>query len=348
MSASYVGGEPNFENRTLYHGDNLDFLRGMNSETVHLIATDPPFNKNRDFYATPDKLAAGAKFQDRWIWKDETHGGWFNRLYETHREAWYAIMCAFQSYGSDMGAFIAFLSVRLIEMHRILRNDGCISLHCDQTASHYIKGLMDAIFGSRNFRNEIIWMRDPAGKGAKRRSNQWPRNFDSILLYSKSADYTFTQQFTELNEHQKKAYRYQDEVGRYKAVQRGDYTDKSMAKFRAEGKIHVSKTGKEYIKYYLKDAKATIGSVWTDIYGFGTITASKERTGFPTQKPLALYERIILASSNKGDIVLDPFCGCATTPVAAERLKRHWVGMDIWDEAYKQVIDRLERDTVLR
>lgn len=138
--------EPNFKNRTLYHGDNLDFLRGMNSETVHLIATDPPFKKGRDFHATPGSLSEGAQFQDRWIWKEETHEPWFDELYQTHREVWYAITCAKQSYGSDMGAYLAFLSVRLLEMHRILRKDGSIYVHLDYTAYAYVKTLMDAIF----------------------------------------------------------------------------------------------------------------------------------------------------------------------------------------------------------
>ena len=340
--------EANFKNRTLYHGDNLAFLRGMNSETVHLIATDPPFNKNRDFHATPDSLAKGARFSDRWSWERDVHEEWTDSIIDDWPAVWEIIIAARAAYGDDMGAFLCWLGVRLMEMHRVLRPDGSIYLHCDSTASHYIKAMMDAIFGWENFRNEVVWLRDPAGKGAKRISRQWPRNYDSILLYSKSNDHFFAQQYTSLNESQKKPYRYKDKNGYYKAVQRGDYSDKSMEKFRAEGRIHTSAKGKEYIKYYLKDAKSTLGSVWTDIYGFGTKTASKERTGYPTQKPLDLYERIIKASSNEGDIVLDPFCGCATTPIAAERLKRRWVGMDIWDGALEQVQNRLARDTILR
>ena len=340
--------ELNFQNRTLYHGDNLDFLRGMNSNTIHLIATDPPFNKNRDFHATPDSLAKGARFSDRWSWDRDVHEEWTDSIIDDWPAVWEIIIAARAAYGDDMGAFLCWLGVRLMEMHRVLRSDGSIYLHCDSTASHYIKGMMDAIFGWENFRNEVVWLRDPAGKGGKRISRQWPRNYDSILLYSKSNDHFFAQQYTSLNESQKQPYRYKDENGYYKAVQRGNYSDKSMEKFRAEGRIHTSAKGKEYIKYYLKDAKSTLGSVWTDIYGFGTKTASKERTGYPTQKPLDLYERIIKASSNEGDFVLDPFCGCATTPIAAERLKRQWIGMDIWDGALEQVQNRLVRDTILR
>ncbi len=147
----------NFKNRTLYHGDNLEFLRGMNSETVHLIATDPPFNKNRDFLATPDSLAAGARFKDRWRWDDDVREEWTDSI----RDDWPAvngvIAGARLAYGDDMGAFLCWMGVRLMEMRRVLRPDGSIYLHCDPTASHYLKALMDGIFGSENFRNEIVW-----------------------------------------------------------------------------------------------------------------------------------------------------------------------------------------------
>ncbi|MYC56539.1 MAG: site-specific DNA-methyltransferase, partial [Chloroflexi bacterium] len=149
--AAYRGGEPNFENRTLYHGDNLDFLRGMNSESVHLIATDPPFNKNRDFYATPDSLAAGARFKDRWRWDKDVHEEWTDSLIDDWPAVWEVITAARAAYGDDMGAFLCWLGVRLLEMWRILRRDGSIYLHIDHTAHAYVKCLMDAIFGRKNF-----------------------------------------------------------------------------------------------------------------------------------------------------------------------------------------------------
>ena len=126
----------NFANRTLYHGDNLDFLRGMNSQTVHLIATDPPFNKNKDFHATPDSLASGASFQDRWSWRDDVHDEWLIEIQRDQPEVWSIVKTTKDIYGDDMGAYLAFMSVRLLEMHRVLKDDGSLYLHCDTTASH--------------------------------------------------------------------------------------------------------------------------------------------------------------------------------------------------------------------
>ena len=146
---------PNFPNRTLYHGDNLDFLRGINSETVHLIATDPPFNKGRDFHATPDSLARGAKFQDRWSWADDVEGEWIDQIQDDWPAVWEVIDAARAAWGDDMAAFLCFMGVRLIEMRRVLRADGSLYLHCDPTASHYLKALMDGLFGRRCFTNEI-------------------------------------------------------------------------------------------------------------------------------------------------------------------------------------------------
>ena len=334
----------NFANRTLFHGDNLPFLRGMNSETVHLIATDPPFNKNRDFHATPDSLAAGAKFEDRWRWEEDVHEEWVDAIQDDWPAVWQVIEAAKLAAGKDMAAFLCWLGVRLLEMHRILREDGSLYLHCDTTASHWLKAVLDAIFGRKGFRNELVWKRDAPGKGAKRISKQFPRESDTILYYAREGA-AFSQPYAELSESQRKPYRYMESDGRlYKAVQLGDYTADSIARLAAEGLIHTSSSGKQYKKYYLDEARATIGSIWTDIPGFGVRTASKERTGYPTQKPLALYERIIKASSNEGDWVLDPFCGCATTPVAAERMGRQWVGMDIWDDAHETVIERLQQE----
>ncbi len=154
---------PNFANRTLYHGDNLSFLRGLNSESVHLIATDPPFNKGRDFHATPDSLARGARFQDRWSWDDDVEGEWVDRITDDWPKAMNVINGSRDSYGDDMGAFLCFMAVRLIEVRRVLRSDGSIYLHCDPTASHYLKQLMDGVFGRRNFRNEIVWFYKTGG-----------------------------------------------------------------------------------------------------------------------------------------------------------------------------------------
>ena len=157
---------PNWNNRTLFHGDNLEMLRGMDTGTVHLIATDPPFNKGRDFHATPDSLASGASFQDRWSWRLDVHDDWIDQLEDDWPDTWSVIQGSRDSWGDDMGAFLCFMAVRILEMRRVLRDDGSMYLHCDPTASHYLKALMDTIFGRDNFRNEIIWKRVNAPKAS--------------------------------------------------------------------------------------------------------------------------------------------------------------------------------------
>ena len=277
----------NVHNRTLFHGDNLPFLRALNSKSVHLIATDPPFNKGRDFHATPDSLAAGAKFQDRWSWADDVEGDWVDQITDDWPRVMNVINGSRESYGDDMGAFLCFMGVRLIEMHRILSLEGSIYLHCDPTASHYLKELMDAIFGKSSFQNEIVWSYGLGGSSQRRFS----RKHDILLFYTKTQDYVF----------------HKPQVPATSQMMRGQ----------------------------MKGA--------TDVWTIPAINnMAKERSGYPTQKPLALYERIISASSNPGDVVLDPFAGCATTPIAAERLGRRWVAMDIWKGAYDMVKRRME------
>ena len=277
--------EPNWENRTLFHGDNLDFLRSMNSESVHLIATDPPFKKNRDFHATPDSLASGASFQDRWKWERDVHVEWIDRIEDDYPKVMNVIQGSRNSYGDDMGAFLCFMAVRLLSMWRILREDGSIYLHCDPTASHYLKELMDSIFGKDNFRNEIVWCY--AGGGIPR--NDFPRKHDIILRYTKSNRYTFNPIWRPYSEGTQQRGRTQV---------KGKYYD-----------LGLNKKG------------TPVNDWWSDVKRI-TSPTDPEKTGWPTQKSLDLYERIIKASSNEGEVVLDPFCGCATTLVAAERLGR--------------------------
>ncbi len=202
--------QPNFANRTLYHGDNLDFLRGMNSGTVHLIATDPPFNKNKDFHATPDSLAAGAQFQDRWSWRDDLHDEWLIKIQRDEPEVWSVITTAKNVYGDDMAAFLCWLGVRLLEMHRILRDDGSIYLHIDHTAQAYGKALLDAIFGAQNFRNEIVWQRTTAHSDAKR----FGANTDRILFYTKGQQWTWNPQYMPYEDSYKARFRSADPDGR--------------------------------------------------------------------------------------------------------------------------------------
>ena len=283
---------PNFANRTLYHGNNLDFLRGMDSGTIQLIATDPPFNKSKDFHATPDSLASGASFQDRWSWRDDIHDDWLIAIQRDEPEVWQVINTAKAVYGDDMGAFLCWLGVRLLEMHRILADDGSLYLHIDHTAHAWTKCLLDAIFGRENFQNEIVWHYRRWTGGA----NRFQQLHDTILFYSKSSKPVFN-------------------------VQYDDYTEKSL---KRKQNYHTRiKNGDVYVTS-IDERGVRAGDVWQIPV---LNSQSKERTGYPTQKPLALYERIIEASSNPGDVVLDPFCGCATTPIAAERLGRQWVGM---------------------
>ena len=365
-------GEPNFKNRTLYHHDNLAVLRGMNSNSVHLIATDPPFNKSRDFHATPDSLASGASFQDRWSWRDDIHDDWLIEIQRDHPEVWSVITSAKEVYGDDMAAFLCWMGVRLLEMHRVLREDGSMYLHCDHTASHYLKALMDAIFGRRNFRSEITWQRTEAHNTA----NYYGNISDIILFYTKSDEATWNRNFHEYGEGEEryseqflKRFRHVDETGRRYRVDdltaprpnsdsgkftwRGTtpgptrgwgYTLEQLEQWWSEGRIHTKRDGTprmDGLKRFLDESEGKpLQNIWTDISRIAN--TSSERTGYPTQKPLTLYERIVKVSSDEGDIVLDPFCGCATTPIAAERLGRQWIGIDIWDGAADVVRQRME------
>ena len=305
----------NFATRTLYHADNLPVLRGMNSETMDLIATDPPFNKSKDFHATPDSLAAGARFTDRWRWETDVHPEWVDAIKDDWPGVHAVIEAARVAYGSDMAAFLCWLGVRVIECHRVLKPTGSLYLHIDHTAHAWTKAMMDAIFDKRNFRNEIVW----CYTGPSNTVRWFPRKHDTILFYSKSQSATFNRDAVRI-EYKQLNIQHQQEGGGIG----GNLTPDTVDTYRDKGKVPED--------YWLedRDKMSPVGR------------RASERTGFPTQKPLALYERIINASSNAGDMVLDPFCGCATTPVAAERLARQWVGIDIWDGAYAMVVQRME------
>ena len=301
----------NFRNRTLYHGDNLEFLRGINSETIDLVATDPPFNKGRDFHATPDSLAAGARFHDRWSWEKDVEGEWIDQIKTDWPAVQEVIDAANHTWGEDMGAFLCYMGVRLMEMHRLLKPTGSLYLHCDDTASAYLTMMLDAIFGRRNRRNMIKW----CYTGPSPATNYFPRKSDTILFYAKSTETPF----------------YADSV-------RLPY----KAKFTKARGVHGAHKGTAAEERHEK------GRVPTDWWNDGNISNVSgwrdERTGYPTQKPVDLYRRIILASSNPDDIVLDPFCGCATTLIAAEQEGRQWIGMDLWDEALDVVESRLKKE----
>ena len=361
----------NFANRTLFKGDNINFLRGMNGETVDLIATDPPFNKSRDFNATPGSLAQGAKFQDRWNWLRDVQEPWMDEIKDEHPQVHALIDYVIGGIDNDpktrrnrggredMAAFIAFMAVRVLHMYRILKPTGSIYLHCDPTASHYLKALMDAIFGDKNFRNEIMWLRKQ-GERHNLARKRMPSAHDVILYYVKTAAAEYSPQYTPYSDdYISKNYKHRDERGAYStfpctndAGGNREYEFRGITRawrFKPETMQEMYDAGLlvqarptspfRYKKYLDKDAGVKVDDCWLDV---PQVRSKPENTGYPTQKPLALYERIIKASSNEGDLVLDPFCGCATTPIAAERLGRQWVGMDLWDGAYEMVKRRME------
>ena len=343
----------------------------MDSNTVDLVATDPPFKKGRDFHATPDSLAKGASFQDRWSWDDDVDGKWVDKLEDDFPAVMNVIDGSTNSYGYDMGAFLCFMGVRLLEMHRVLKDTGSMYLHCDPTASHYLKELMDAVFGHENFRNEIIWKRSGAHSDSKQGGGKFGRIHDVLLFYVKSEKYCWNPVYTPYSDdYLKKFYRFvEHETGRryglapidgpgggtkgnprYKVMGITRYwrfSEKRMQELIMQGRVIQTKPGTvPKQKQYLDEKKGVeLQSIWMDIPKIGP--QAKERVGYPTQKPLNLYERIIKASSNEGDVVLDPFAGCATTCVAAEKLNRQWIGIDIWDKAHETVIERLRSEGIL-
>ena len=339
-------------------------MRGINSETIDLIATDPPFNKGKDFHATPDSLAAGAKFQDRWSWQDDVQGEWVDAIQDAEPGAWAVIDWTRMTYGDDMGAFLCFMAVRLLEMRRILKPTGSLYLHCDDTASHYLKALLDAIFGRTNRRASIVWRR----YGAHNDSKTFGRVTDTLLYYAKSADiHTWNGSYREHDpEYLRTAYRNEDERGKFTTgplhtggLQGGGYEyefkgfvrewkwpESRMRELEADGRIHQARGALSVPrrKIYLADSKGRpVSNLWDDIGAL--VGDAAERTGYPTQKPLALYDRIIRASSNEGDWVLDPFAGCATTPIAAELAGRNWIAIDLWDGTLDITAKRLRDAT---
>jgi len=276
---------------------------------LKLIYIDPPFDVGADFSMD---IEIG----------DDTFTKKPNILEEiAYRDTW----------GKGADSFIAMIYERLALMRDLLAEDGSIYVHCDWRLDHHVREVLDEVLGETGYRNTIAWRRDAAGKGAKGKSHQYPRNTDTIVFYTKSDSWAFSQPYVDLSEDQKVAYRYtESNSGRkYKAVQLGDYSEKSIASMEKQGLIHVSGPGQKYKKYYLDEAKSAVDAIWTDILGFGTRTAASEITGYATQKPEALLERIIKVSSNENDLVADFFCGSGTTAAVAEKLGRKWIVSDL-------------------
>jgi site-specific DNA-methyltransferase (adenine-specific) len=312
------------------------------------------FNSNATYnilFRAPSGEASQAQieaFEDTWHWNDAAERAFDDVMQSGNTQA-ADMLRALRSFlrDNDVMAYITHISVRMLELHRVLKPTGSIYLHCDPTASHYLKVMMDATFGAERFLNEIVWQRIGAHNDAKR----FGRVTDAIFFYSKSSNYVFNPQYQVYSpEYIEERYRYRDPDGRrfwantatspsprptmmyeWKGCPSPPngwrFERATMERLEREGRLYYSKSGMVYVKNYLDEQKGRPAqNLWSDIV---MSKSGAERLGYPTQKPLALLERIISASSNEGDIVLDPFCGCGTTIHAAEKLKRQWIGIDI-------------------
>lgn len=354
----------------LFYGENLDMLRRyVKDESVDLVYLDPPFNSNQDYNVLfaerkGERAAAQIKaFEDTWTWDENAE-----RAYVEMVEAGGRISDAMRAFRtllgtSDMMAYLSMMGPRLVELRRVMKPTASIYLHCDPTASHYLKMLMDAIFGPEQFIADITWKRTNVHNDAKR----WSPVADSILQYGKTGTVTWNPVYQAYEEsYLKSKYRYVDEHGRRYRLDNMTspkprpnmmyewmgfpspplgwrYERGTMERLHSEGRIWYpeSKAKRPQLKRYLDQGKGTIlGNVWTDIDPINS--QAQERLGYPTQKPVALLERIISASSNEGDVVLDPFCGCGTTIAAAQALGRTWIGIDITHLAVNLIKKRLK------
>ncbi|MDP9112069.1 MAG: restriction endonuclease [Acidobacteriota bacterium] len=368
----------------LHYGDNLAILRQrddagrtvIDSESVDLIYLDPPFNSQAN-YNVLFKSPAGEKshaqieaFGDTWHWGDEAERAFDDVMNSRNTDA-VELLRAFRSFlrENDMMAYLAMMAPRLIELHRVLKPNGSLYLHCDPTASHYLKLLMDAIFGVRNFRNEIVWKRTTTHSDSK----TWSRVSDTILFYTKGPTFIWNTPRS-LHSEQYVADKYHNDDGDGRKYQLDNmtspnprpnmmyewrgfpfpakgwrYSMDTMSKLDAEGRVWYPKrkdgaldtTKRPRLKRYLDEMEGggVMGSVWTDIPPINS--QAQERLGYPTQKPQALLERVIAASSNEGDVILDPFCGCGTAVHAAHKLKREWIGIDVTHLAISLIEKRL-------
>ena len=312
--------EPNWKSRTIWTGDNLPIMRGMNSESIDLIYLDPPFNSSANYAAPIGSAAAGAAFKDTWT-LDDVDIAWLDLIEAKHPQLNRVIHAAMTK--SDK-SYLIYMAVRLLEMKRLLNPTGSIYLHCDPTMSHYLKLMMDAVFGRNSFRNEIIWH---YGQRTSFLKQNFSRKHDVVLFYA-SEKAVVNRVAREWKREEFLARRHdvkQEEDGREFI-----WTDGG-------------KSGNRY-KRYVEDVLQA-GKPLDDVWQIPILnSAAKERTGYPTQKPLALLERIIKASSNTDDVVFDPFCGCATSLVAADQLERQWVGIDISPVAVDLVTKRIKDD----
>ncbi len=346
---------------TLYYGDNLDILRDyIPSESVDLVYLDPPFNSNRNYNVLfKDEKGKEAEaqitaFEDTWHWNQAAERTYHELVTEAPERVATMIGAMRQFIGTNqMMAYLVMMAARLVELHRVLKPTGSLYLHCDSTASHYLKMILDTIFDPRNFRNEIVWKRTTAHGDSKQGSRHFGRVTDTILFYAKSDTAAWNQLYNSYDEHYIASKYRHIEPGTNRRFQldnltgpggaaKGNayyeflgvtrywrYSKENMERLYREGRIIQPSPGAvPRYKRYLDEMKGQpLQALWDDIDPINAMAA--ERLGYPTQKPLALLERIIQASSNPGDIVLDPFCGCGTAVAAAHKLGRRWVGIDI-------------------
>ena len=357
----------------LWYGDNLDVLRErIAPESVDLIYLDPPFNSNRSYNVLfgrkhgDDARAQIVAFDDTWTWAPETEQLYIEML---SGGAPARVADALQAMHGLLGegevmAYLVMMAARLVELHRVLKPTGSIYLHCDPTASHYLKVLMDAIFDVRNYRSEITWRRTNTHGDSKK----WANVADTILYYGKTQTVIWNPAHEAYSEeYLASKYRHDDHDGRgayqldnmtspnprpnltYEWMGHAPpaygwrYDRTTMQRLHDEGRIWYpsDKSKRPQLKRYLGEMSGPVmGNVWTNIPPINSQAA--ERLGYPTQKPQALLERIIAASSNEGDVVLDPFCGCGTTIAAAQALDRRWIGIDVTFIAIDLVRRRLE------
>ena len=361
---------PNVKNRTIFCDDNLDIMRGINDQCIDLIYLDPPFNKNKEFAAPIGSSAEGASFKD--IFREEDlKEEWVQTIEEDWPEL-YRYLNGIKGVGKPYNfAYLAYMAIRLIECRRILKETGSIYLHCDPTMSHYLKLTMDCIFKEDNFREEISWKRALSEqKGSQFKPRSWGSNTDIILFYARShavrikpyrklTNAELVQKFRHIDSNGRRYYLDNAHIWRtpnmgerpnlcyeWRGFKNPHPAGWRLSKERLEeeyqkGNFVIRLDGKLERRKYEEDYRGCpVGNFWDDVKP----VQGKEWTGYPTQKPIVLLERIIQASSKKGDLVLDPFCGCATTCVAAEKLERNWVGIDISVEAYEQVQKRLKKE----
>jgi site-specific DNA-methyltransferase (adenine-specific) len=363
--------------KQLFFGDNLQILRDhVRDESVDLIYLDPPFNSKRDYnllFKTPKGHESDAQitaFEDTWHWGGQAQDE-FREIEQSRNTEVAEMMRALRAFlgENDMMAYLTMMANRLLEMHRVLKPTGSLYLHCDPTASHYLKIVLDGVFGKENYRSEIIWKRTSSHGNVSR---GYGAATDSIFFYSKTAKFNWNQVYVSYSDkHVETKFTGVDEDGRrfttsdlrnpgYRPNLIYPYTAKNgityqphpngwavskdkMEDYEERGVLYfpAAADGRLRLKRYLDEAPGEKAqNLWDDISPINS--QAQERLGYPTQKPLALLERIISASSNEGDVVLDPFCGCGTALDAAQKLKRDWIGIDITHLAVSLIEKRLK------